>query len=66
MRVYRVYIKQGFERNRCLKCNKSIQRGQQYTIETTSPKAQQDLKYTTKYRLQHYPSCDNPGMWESK
>ena len=56
-------IKTGFDRIRCLKCNKSIKQGQQYTLETTRPVAQQNLKYDTKYRGKHYPNCEHPGMW---
>jgi hypothetical protein len=60
----KVCIKTGFDKVRCCKCNKSIKTGQQYTIERTTPIARQDLKMNWKYRGQHYPRCESPGMWE--
>ena len=60
----RVFIKTGFDRERCFKCNRSISAGQQYTIRRTLPIARQDLKMDYKLRGQHYPNCETPGMWE--
>ena len=60
----KVHIKGGFDRERCLKCNKAIKPGQQYTLVMTYPSHLQDLKMSYKYRAKHYPNCENIGMWE--
>lgn len=60
----KVHINTGFDRTRCLVCNRIIKPGEQYTIEMTFPKDRQDLKMSYKYRDRHYPNCEKPGMWE--
>lgn len=57
----RVHIKTGFDKERCLACNKAIKPGQQYTIEMTHPKSS-GTSY--KWRGRHFPSCEKPSMWE--
>ena len=60
----RVQIKTGFDKERCLECNKSIRTGQQYTIHRVSLTSLAGLNMNYRLRSKHYPTCEKPGMWE--